>query len=279
MSYKTIVAIIQNQSDIGRVLDHAFPLAERLESHLIGVHAEPIAIPFATSIGFPDVEFMQASNEANQKRSAELEKTFRDRNPRSGLTAEWRALESLTGDSALGALSMARSADLIIAAQTDPDNTSATTASVDSLLFETGRPALFVPFAGPVKTRFSKVLVAWSGTREASRATFDALPFILEAEQTEILTVDAPEMDGNQPEIEGANIAAALARHGANVSVASERSAGVDVSAIIENRAAEINADLLVMGAYGHSRLREFLFGGVTRTVLRSMPIATFMSR
>ena len=86
-------------------------------------------------------------------------------------------------------------------------------------------------------------------------------------------------MGNNQPEIAGADIAAALARHGARVTVTSERSGGIDVTSVIENHVAETGADLLVMGAYGHSRLREFLFGGVTRTVLQSMPVATFMAR
>lgn len=277
MSYKTLLAVIQNKGDIERVLDHAVPLALRLQSHVVGIHAEPMALPYTTAIGFPDAEFMQATSEATKERAIELEKVFAART--AGISAEWRTMESLSGDSALCALASARAADLVIAAQTDPSESSAQTANVDHLLFETGRPALFVPYAGPVATTFARVLVAWNGTRESSRAVFDALPFILEAEQTEILTIDAPDSGGDLPESSGADIAAALVRHGANVIVTNESSDGLGVSAVIENRAVEINADLLVMGAYGHSRLREFLFGGVTREVLKSMPVATFMSR
>lgn len=277
MSYKTLLAVIQNKGDIERVLDHAVPLASRLQSHVIGIHAEPMALPYTTAIGFPDAEFMQATSEATKERAIELEKIFAART--AGISAEWRTMESLSGDSALCALASARAADLVIAAQTDPSESSAQTANVDHLLFETGRPALFVPYAGPVTTTFARVLVAWNGTRESSRAVFDALPFILEAEQIEILTIDAPDSGGDLPESSGADIAAALMRHGANVIVTNESSDGLGVSAVIENRAVEMNADLLVMGAYGHSRLREFLFGGVTREVLKSMPVATFMSR
>lgn len=279
VTYKTLLAVIQNRKDIDRVLDHALPLANRMKSHLIGVHAEPMAIPYTTAIGFPDAEFMQASAEATRERASGLEKQFASRTAAARVSAEWRTMESLSGDSALCALTGARAADLVIAAQTDPAESGAATANVDHLLFETGRPALFVPYAGPVTTDFTKILVAWNGTREASRAAFDALPFIMEADETEILTVDASDARGDRTEAAGADIAAALARHGAHVTLAKESSAGIGVGAAIENRAVEINADLLVMGAYGHSRLREFLFGGVTREVLKSMPIATFMSR
>ena len=278
MTYKTILAIIQDAADAERVLDHAIPLATRMGAHLTGVHAEPMAIPYSTAAGFPDAEFVQASSEASQKRSQTLEALFRERCG-DGLSIEWQSHETMSGDSALCALSLARCADLVIAAQTDPAHRSAITANVDHLLFETGRPALFVPFAGPVRTKFAKILVAWNGTREASRAAFDALPFIREADETEIRTVDPPEPSGDRRDVAGAEIAAALTRHGARIGVASARSAGLDVSAVIENHAVDVGADLLVMGAYGHSRLREYLFGGVTRTVLRSMPIATFMSR
>ena len=279
MSYKSILVVIQDRHDAARVLDYAVPIAARHGSHLIGVHAEPIALPYATAIGFPDAGFMDASLAVSRERAAELEALFRAKSDMPDVTAEWRASETLSGDSALSALSLARAVDLVISAQTDPAHKSAAVANIDHLLFETGRPALFVPYTGPVKTEFRKVLVAWSGTRESSRAVFDALPFIQKAETTEILTVDAPDMGNNQPEIAGAEIAAALARHGARVTVTSERSGGIDVTSVIENRVAETGADLLVMGAYGHSRLREFLFGGVTRTVLQSMPVATFMSR
>lgn len=279
MSYKTLLAVIQNKHDIERVLDHALPLAARLSSHLIGIHAEPMAIPYTTAIGFPDAEYMQVTADATKERASELEKVFVSRTAAAQISAEWRTVESLSGDSALCALASARAADLVIAAQTDPAERAAATANVDHLLFETGRPALFVPYAGPVTTTFTRILVAWNGTREASRAAFDALPFIMEADETEVLTVDAPDADGDREYVAGADIAAALTRHGAHITVAKESSAGIGVCAAIENRAVEINADLLVMGAYGHSRLREFLFGGVTREVLKSMPVATFMSR
>jgi nucleotide-binding universal stress UspA family protein len=134
---------------------------------------------------------------------------------------------------------------------------------------------LLVPLAGMKEGAFSKVTVAWNGTREAARAAFDALPFITEAEETTVLTVDA----GTELAASASQLAAALSRHGCNASVSELSSNGRPVADVI---AAQVNmsaADLLVMGAYGHSRLREFLFGGVTKSLLESMPVATFMAR
>ena len=106
---------------------------------------------------------------------------------------------------------------------------------------------------------------------------YTQLPFILEAESTEILLIDPPE----SPTVveAGADIAAALERHGANVTVHTEASGGLATDDVIRNRLAATGADLLVLGAYSHSWLRELLFGGVTRTVLQSMPVTAFLSR
>ncbi|MGO4835327.1 universal stress protein, partial [Rhizobiaceae sp. 2RAB30] len=201
MPYKTLLAVIQSKHDIDRVLDHVLPLAARLNSHVVGFHAEPMAIPYTTAIGFPDAEFMQVTAEATKERADELGKRFGTRATAAGVPHEWRTMESLSGDSALCALASARAADLVIAAQSNPADSTAANANVDHLLFETGRPTLFLPYAGPVTTIFTKILVAWSGTREASRAVFDALPFIMEADETEILTVDAPDADGDQAKV------------------------------------------------------------------------------
>ena len=111
------------------------------------------------------------------------------------------------------------------------------------------------------------------------RAVFDALPFIMDADETEILVVDADEDADAETEAVGTEIAASLGRHGVHATVVNEKSAGLSVGTVIENHAAESKPDLMVMGAYSHSWLREFLFGGTTRTLLQSMPVPTFMSR
>lgn len=279
MSYKTILAVLQGKEDADRVLDCALPLATRYSAHLIGVHAEAIPMPYVTPMGFPDTEFLAASAEANQQRSAGIKALFETRAAREGVSCEWQAMESVSGDSAVGALSVARACDLIVAQQADPEGQSGSLANIEALLFESGRPVLFVPYAMPVDSSFSKVLVAWNGTQQAARAVFDALPFIRQAQETEILSLDASDTGQQDGAVAGVDIAAALARHGAKVVFASESSGNIGAGAAIENRIAEGGAQLLVMGAYSQSWLKEFFFGGATRTLLQSMPVATLMSR
>jgi nucleotide-binding universal stress UspA family protein len=274
MTYKTIVAIIQNPSDISGLLEAVVPLASRLGSQLVGIHAEPLPAPMTSALGFPDAEFVITTGEINRKRSAELEAAFKKRLGEAGLPFEWSAVESFSGDSAVAARAGARTADLVVASEAHSDDIGPG-ADLDSLLYETGRPVLLVPLSGLSEGPFRKVLVAWNGTAEAARAAFDALPFIMEADETSIVTIDA----GDNPEKSGTRLAAALARHGAHVSVNELSSAGRPIADVLAAHVDQSGADLLVMGAYGHSRLREFLFGGVTRSVLRAMPVATFMSR
>jgi nucleotide-binding universal stress UspA family protein len=274
MSYKTIVTIIQTPSDNEQLLQAVIPLATRLGSHVVGVHAEALPMPMTTGMGFPDADLIATASEVNRKRAAELESRFSAQLADASLSSEWQAVESFSGDSAVAARVAARTADLVMASEADPKQT-ANGADLDALLYDTGRPVLIVPIAGmKAEGPFRKVTLAWNGTREAARAAFDALPFIIEAEITTVVTVDADEELLNS----ATKLAAALARHDANVSVSELRSNGRPVADVIANQVELSAAELLVMGAYGHSRIREFLFGGVTRSVLQAMPVATFMS-
>lgn len=278
MTYKTFLAIVQNDEDASRVLDFAIGLATEAKGHLVGLHTEALPIAYASPVGFPEAEFIQASTEVNTQRANQLEAAFSEKLQSAGITSEWRSLESFSGDSGVAGLSSARSADLVIVAQPSP-NAKAPTADLETLIFESGRPVLVAPFAGPAVSSFKRVLVAWNSSREASRAVFDALPFILAAEQVEVLVVDPEDNPARPAEHAGTGISATLGRHGANVTVTRMESGGKGIDEVIEQRVAERAIDLVILGAYSHSRLREFLFGGVTRTVLKSMSVATFLSR
>ena len=279
MRFKTIVAILQSEQDIERVLACAIPLARRLESHLIGVHAEALPIPYTSATGFPDTEFLQVSATMNKERADKLHASFLKAIENSGLSFDWRSIESFSGDSALSGLSTVHAADLIIAAQRESGGGGDAKADIDTLVYDAGRPVLVVPHSGAVVSSFKHILLAWNGTKEAARAAFDALPFMIEAEKTEILVIDPPDTLEESADSAGIEIAAALARHGAVVSVSAHKSEGIPIEDIIQNRLADTGADLLVLGAYSHSWLRRLLFGGVTHSVLRSGQVAAFLSR
>jgi len=279
MSWKTILAVLPDKQAAERALSVAAPLARKHGAHLIGLHTTPMPVAWASPLGFPDTTLMESALEHYRAKAAEIEALFRDVIAREGLFGEWRGMENFSGDNGVAALSSARAADLVVAAQVDPAARAPDITSIEALLFETGRPVLFVPYAGEPAQKIKKVMVAWNGTRESARAVFDAMPFIEEAEEVEVLTVDAPDTLEQSSPMAGAEIAASIARHGVKVTAVPEHSAGVPVSAVIANRVADNGFDLVIMGAYSHARITEFLFGGVTRSILSGMPALTLMSR
>jgi nucleotide-binding universal stress UspA family protein len=276
MDFKTIAAILQTEQDAGRVLDCVVPLASVSQSHVVGIHAEAVPVPYTSATGFPDTEFLQVSSELNKERSDKLKALFTQRTQSAGLGSTWQGLESFSGDSGLSGLASVRASDLVIAAQREQGDGS---ADIGALVYDAGRPVLVVPSDGPIVTSFKRILLIWNGSREAARATFDALPFIVKAEQTTLLIIDPPETFDESSDQAGADIAASLARHGANVSVSVQKSNGDSVEDIIHSRMDASGADLIVLGAYSQSWLRRLFFGGVTNSVLRSGKAAAFLSR
>lgn len=280
MIYRTLLAILQSEADAARVLDFALPFAARHGSHLIGLHAEALPVAMVTPLGAPAMDFSFAAENLADSRHAELRALFDERARAEDVSAEWRGYENVSGDSAISGIESARTADLVIAQQNDPDAEARLTADIEALLFESGRPVLLVPYTWSGRSApFKKVLLAWNGTKEAARAAFDALPLMKEAGNVEVLAVDPRDTLQQDAAMAGTAIAAALARHGIDVTTTVEHSAGLAHGDVIANRLADTRADLLVMGAYGRSRASEFIFGGVTRTMLQSMTAPVLMSR
>ena len=141
-----------------------------------------------------------------------------------------------------------------------------------------GRPIIVFPQHGTT-SRVRRILAAWNATRESIRAVADALPLLVKAEAVEVLVVEDKRHAAGHGQEPGADIARHLARHGAQVEVRRMPSGANDVGRLLLSQAAAFNADLLVMGAYGHSHLREWMFGGVTRTVLYEAGLPVLMSR
>ncbi len=275
---KTILSVLRSPEDAERVLDQAIVLGRNFGSYLVGFHCEALPGAYAAPIGFPSAELFQANQEAESQRTDAIRAVFDRRLREAGLEGEFRFTASFSGDSAVSALSSAYASDIVIAGQIDPDTARADVADLDRLLFDSGRPVILVPYAGSTPEQgVQRILIGWDGSREAARAAFDALPLIQQATHTEILMVDPDEVDGGLAS--GKQIVAALRRHGARVGLESLPSAGIDTGVVIQNRLSDIGADLLVIGAYNHSRLRQYLFGGVTRRLLTSMPTPTLLSR
>jgi nucleotide-binding universal stress UspA family protein len=141
-----------------------------------------------------------------------------------------------------------------------------------------GRPVLLVPYAGDFAALGRQVLVAWNGTREAARALYDAMFLLAGAEAVTVLEIDPPGDAAVDPELRAASVAAALRRRGIAARARSTVSDGMPIADLILSTAADLGADLIVMGAWGHSRLREFVLGGASRGILEAMTVPVLMS-
>jgi nucleotide-binding universal stress UspA family protein len=275
--FRTIAVVLQDAGGARNLLDHVIPLAREWDALLVGIHAEPLPVDYSSGLGFPDVGLIQAASEAAEERTQQVEALFAARTAEAGLEHRWHSLRTLSGSHPLDGIAAARCADIVIVGQRDPAEGGADHEDLDAVLYESGRPVLVLPYSGGELTRFRKVMICWNGSREATRAAFDALPLISAAESTEILLVD-PEDDSGEAD-GGTALASALSRHGASVFVSTTKSGGRGVDHVICDRVKDTGVDLLVIGAYSHSWLRELLFGGVTRSVLHTLPVATLMSR
>jgi nucleotide-binding universal stress UspA family protein len=276
MSYKTILVHLEGGARSAARLDFAFGLAVRFQAHLVGLYAPAMPhIPAYAMVGAGHVlEDILVQRRAEELRQAEKE--FRDAVARHGdASAEWR--DSGAGPAAALRQS-ARYADLVVAGQPEPQDEAEARSAAHELALAGGRPVLFVPYAGRFKTAGRRVLIAWDAGREAARAMREALPFLRQAEAVEVAVFDPHRGGRDHGEQPGADAALYLARHGVKVSVARQDGAGIHVGEQILSRAADTDADLVVMGAYGHSRARELVLGGVTRSMIESMTLPVLMS-
>jgi nucleotide-binding universal stress UspA family protein len=181
---------------------------------------------------------------------------------RQGITSEWRVG---SGEPSRIVALHGRYADLIILGQLDPNvGLSACCPRPEDVALTTGRPVLVIPYVGDFTTVGQRVLVGWNTSREATRAIGDALPLLRAAQSVTILSIDPRSTSEGHGAVPGADIARYLARHGINAVVDWAVSNGIDAGNILLSRAADLMADLLVIGAYGHPRFRELVLGGVT---------------
>jgi len=274
-TYKTIVVDLEPAKRRAERLELAFGVAEVFNSHVVGLHAP--GLPYLPTPGLVEGSSMllQMENERRKQAAERAEAEFRAVS--ATRKAEWRHAK---GDPVRAMTLSARYADLLVLAQADPYNREfddrSPSYSADVVL-SSGRPVLFVPYAGRFGKLGGRILVAWNSSREAARAVSDALPFLEHAHRVEIVAFD-PQKGGDHGEAPGHDISLYLSRHGVKAVAAEQSGTGLDVGAQILSRAADMEADMIVMGCYGHSRVRELALGGATRTLLESMTVPVLMS-
>jgi nucleotide-binding universal stress UspA family protein len=277
MSYKTILVHCDADPKVSHRLAIAVELAQRHGAHLVGVHVqEPFNMP-ALVDGTVMTDNLFAAYEAASSAdlttaAAAFDKALKG----THLSREWRT-ETGYADSQLGV--HARYADLVVLGQNDPEASVSRPPDLpEAIALATGRPALVVPHIGAPAKPGRTVMLCWNASRESARAATDALPFLRAADKVIVLSIDPKPSNNGHGAEPGADVATWLSRHGVKVTVQRDVATDSDVGGVILSRAADHDVDLIVMGLYGHSRLREMVLGGASRTLLATMTVPVFMA-
>jgi nucleotide-binding universal stress UspA family protein len=273
---RDIVASLSVSSPCEAAGNFAISIAINFDAHVAGIAFvyEPV-IPMADRYGIP-TGVIVSQRLRYQKAAEAASDAFEETAWRAGVSAETRILDlAFQGAPTLFAR-IARRFDLSIVAQPEPGRAGPEQPILEAALFDAGRPVIVVPYVQSSGLRLERVMLCWDGSRSAARAAADAMPFLVRAGTAEIMVVETDERTSD--EMPGTDIAEHLARHGARVALTRIVAAKTDVTNAILSHASDSSADLLVVGGYGHSRLREFVLGGVTRGILSALTIPTLMS-
>jgi nucleotide-binding universal stress UspA family protein len=277
MAYKDLLVQVDDSKGCEARIAAAIELAGRFDAHLTALYLIPeIILPIAAE-GYFGADIYSSIEEQEQERADAAIERFRKLADAEDIEYDTRMDRSAIADFSRRLEVHSRYADLLIIGQPDQADLVPSAPSPGDVVLNAAAPVLVVPFIG-LKDGFGKrAMIAWNASREAARAVKNAMPFLERAEAADIVTFHPREGSEAHGELPGADIALHLARHGIDVDVQRLEGHDIDVGNALLSHAADRDSDLLVMGCYGHSRLREFVLGGATRTILQSMTLPVVM--
>jgi nucleotide-binding universal stress UspA family protein len=285
VSYRTILVHLNDSRRARKLLHHAAEIAHAFEARLIGLHVSPTFRGRAIDPHYPRTPSIEGLQFSRDEEADHLRSIFEDITDKDRFEGEFRWLKAEHCRPLDIVAARAHAADLVVASQTDPRwGLSSLLDYPEHIAVASGRPLLVVPNATEVRALPKSAIIAWNQRREATRAMYEALPLLKGARSVELLTIDEQNDQGalhQQPDphvLPMSAVAEALASHGVTASAVTLKSSGAPVGLEICTRAEEERVDLIVMGAYGHSRLRELVLGGATQHTLSHMTVPTFFS-
>jgi nucleotide-binding universal stress UspA family protein len=273
---KDLVVNLAPSAERDPAAEFALSLANTFAAHAAGIafQYDPI-MPTALMDDVPP-DVIDTQRAENERAATAATSRFDDAARIASVRSETRMVKSSMAGVATRFAHIARRFDLSVVAQAKPDADGPEALIVEQAMFDSGRPVLVVPYIQAAPFKADCIMLCWDGSRQAARAAADATPFLSRAKVVDVFIVESGKLKSD--EIPGADIAQHLARHNRNVNVTRTTSGDTDVANVILSHAADTGADMLVMGGYGHSRLREFILGGVTREIISSMTLPTLMS-
>jgi nucleotide-binding universal stress UspA family protein len=284
MALKDILIHLDNTARSAVRLDVAVALARRHEARLTGIGVidlPSVDLYYGSTMPFSGIGPEDLVQRMRTDAAVGLEPvgaSFGERLRREGLEGEWRLVE---GHMPPTVALHARYADLTIVGQPNRDEPLESVgfdAMVAHTIMTSGRPVLAVPYAGTFPVVGDRILVAWNAGREAARAINDALPLLQAASAVTVLAINPRHGIAGHGDVPAADMTLHLVRHGVKAEAAHTVANDISDGEALLSYAADIGADLIVAGAYGHSRAREMVFGGVTRTLLAEMTVPVLFS-
>ncbi len=256
--------------------EYAISVAGAFGAHICGIVFvyDPVIAP--SIMDGVSAEWIESQRRESRTMAQNAIARFEEEAQRAGVSVEHRIVEATLGGSTDLFGRIARRFDLAVVGQREPDRMTPADMFMEGALFESGRPVVVVPYIQKQGLKLDRVLVCWDGSRASARAIGDGIPLLTRATAIDVIMVATGRAKSN--EVPGADIGHHLARHGLKVEIKRIVAEDVDVPNTILSYAADSSADFIIMGGYGHSRLREFVLGGATRGMLDSMTVPTLMS-
>ena len=273
---KDIIVNLRATKNDSAVANYAASVAAALQAHLTGVAFvyDPI-LPISDG-GYIPAEVIETQRVENESAAEAAIKGFIAATNKAGISTDPLKLSTSLAGAADRLARMARCFDLAIVGQSQSEMSTMEQIIGEAVLFDSGRPMIMVPYIQKAPFKIDNVMICWDGSRAAARAVADAIPILGKGSRVEIVIITNER--GKQYDIEGADIGQHLARHGFKVEVRRLPGGDIDVADALLSHAADSSTDFMVMGGYGHSRLREFVLGGVTRSILQSMTVPVLLS-
>ena len=282
MAFKTILVNLNHEERVTAVVAAATHIARMTEAHVIGLYVMPPLFMPSDVVLPMGADFYEQQIVAHKAQALRIKANFEHLTQGEPFVAEWLAygeVRSAYESIADGVVAQSRAAELVVVSQAGDGAAPPMLSDVaERVALESGRPMLVVPNQWDGRRFGATISVAWTNSREAARATFDALPLMLHAKKVRLVTVGGDRDNETVPTIPAADVAATLARHGINVETTTIGDGGRHAGMTVLEHCATDGTDLLVMGAYGHSRMRELILGGVTRHVLKHATLPVLMS-
>ena len=279
MSYKTILVSLNEVGRLAELVAAAVSLARDTGAHVSGLYVVP-AVQVYPSVGFEAAPQVFEGNRSYFKDNvARVKQAFEEAMRREGLSHDFHQIDASTPVIADEVVASGRVADLVVVSATDPEEiTGVERDFVEQTVMALGRPVIVLPYKGKAAVSLNEVVIGWDGGREAARAAFDALPLLKKAGKVRVVRIDPQKDPSLRGSVAGADLAEALSRHGVKAEAQGYPTDGQDEGQALMRCAEDAGAGLIVMGAYGHSRLAEFIFGGATRFVLNRLVCPVLMS-